>query len=45
LAGRVAVDLLLDRLAHPDDEADGRFERVLGTQLIVRSSTMPPQAG
>jgi DNA-binding LacI/PurR family transcriptional regulator len=42
LAGRVAVELLLDRLAHPDDEADGRFQRLLGTQLIVRSSTMPP---
>lgn len=45
LAGRVAVDLLLERLAHPDDEADARFQRLLGTQLIVRSSTMPPSGG
>jgi LacI family transcriptional regulator/LacI family repressor for deo operon, udp, cdd, tsx, nupC, and nupG len=44
LSGRVAVDLLLELLGRPLDGADPRFQRVLGTQLLVRSSTMPPLA-
>jgi DNA-binding LacI/PurR family transcriptional regulator len=41
LSGRVAVELLLERLADRDAGSDGAGQRVLGTQLIVRSSTAP----
>jgi DNA-binding LacI/PurR family transcriptional regulator len=43
LSGRAGVDLLLELLARPVDGADPRFQRMLGTQLLVRSSTAPPR--
>jgi DNA-binding LacI/PurR family transcriptional regulator len=53
-SGRASVELLLDRLAagpprgpgrgRVDAGPDGRRQRLLGTQLIVRSSTAPPAA-
>ena len=44
LSGRAAVELLLERLAEQaaGSTANGRRQRVLSTQLIVRSSTAPP---
>lgn len=43
-AGRAAIDLLLRRLQEPGStSAPGR--RALATQLLVRSSTMPPPGG
>ncbi len=41
--GRVAVDLLLDQLAGGEGDSGGAQQRVVGTQLIVRSSTAPPR--
>jgi len=38
-AGRVAIELLLERLAHP---GSGTHEQGLASQLIVRASTAPP---
>jgi DNA-binding LacI/PurR family transcriptional regulator len=40
--GRVAVDLLLDQLTGGDGESAA--QRMVGTQLIVRSSTAPPRS-
>jgi DNA-binding LacI/PurR family transcriptional regulator len=42
LSGRAAVELLLNRLADGGAGPAGPHQRVLGTQLIVRSSTAPP---
>jgi DNA-binding LacI/PurR family transcriptional regulator len=39
-AGRAAVELLLDLLAHPERHADAA--RTLPSQLVVRSTTVPP---
>jgi Transcriptional regulators len=41
-AGRVAIELLLERLAHP---GSGTHEQGLPAQLIVRASTAPPRSG
>jgi DNA-binding LacI/PurR family transcriptional regulator len=41
-AGRVAIELLLEQLAHP---GAGTHEQGLAAQLIVRASTAPPQSG
>src|SRR5664279_6421117 len=41
-AGRVAIELLLEQLAHP---AAGTHEESLPAQLIVRPSTGPPRSG
>jgi DNA-binding LacI/PurR family transcriptional regulator len=41
-AGRVAIELLLERLAHPES---GTHEQGLAAQLIVRASTAPPRSG
>ena len=38
-AGRVAIELLLEQLAHP---GSGTHEQGLPAQLIVRASTAPP---
>jgi len=42
-AGRTAIDLLLRRLQAGAPPVLGR--RALATQLLVRSSTMPPPGG
>ena len=39
-AGRAAVELLLDLLAHPGQHSD--VVRTLPSQLVVRSTTVPP---
>ena len=41
-AGRVAIELLLERLAQP---GSGTHEQGLPAQLIVRASTAPPRSG
>jgi DNA-binding LacI/PurR family transcriptional regulator len=41
-AGRVAIELLLEQLAHP---GSGTHEQSLPAQLIVRPSTGPPRSG
>jgi DNA-binding LacI/PurR family transcriptional regulator len=41
-AGRVAIELLLEQLAHP---GSGTHEQGLAAQLIVRASTAPPRSG
>jgi DNA-binding LacI/PurR family transcriptional regulator len=41
-AGRVAIELLLEQLAHP---GSGTHEQGLPSQLIVRASTAPPRNG
>jgi len=41
-AGRVAIELLLEQLAHP---GSGTHEESLPAQLIVRPSTGPPRNG
>lgn len=41
-AGRVAVDTLLSLFGEHADQLDSRGRRKLATQLIVRSSTAPP---
>jgi DNA-binding LacI/PurR family transcriptional regulator len=41
-AGRVAIELLLEQLAHP---GSGTHEQGLPAQLIVRASTAPPRNG
>jgi len=41
-AGRVAIELLLEQLAHP---GAGTHEQGLAAQLIVRASTAPPKSG
>ena len=42
-AGRAAIDLVLHLLKDPNSSAAGR--RALPTQLLVRSSTLPPPGG
>jgi DNA-binding LacI/PurR family transcriptional regulator len=39
-SGRVAIELLLEQLAHP---GSGTHEQGLPAQLIVRASTAPPR--
>ena len=41
-SGRVAIELLLEQLAHP---GSGTHEQGLPAQLIVRASTAPPRSG
>jgi len=41
-SGRVAIELLLEQLAHP---GSGTHEQGLPAQLIVRASTAPPRIG
>jgi DNA-binding LacI/PurR family transcriptional regulator len=41
-SGRVAIELLLEQLAHP---GSGTHEQGLPAQLIVRASTAPPRGG
>ncbi len=41
-AGRVAIELLLEQLAHP---GSGTHDQGLPAQLIVRASTAPPRGG
>jgi DNA-binding LacI/PurR family transcriptional regulator len=41
-SGRVAIELLLEQLAHP---GSGTHEQSLPAQLIVRASTAPPRIG
>lgn len=43
-AGRAAVDLLLRQL-QPGDRAPGGRHHALPTQLLIRSSTLPPPGG
>ncbi len=40
LSGRVAIELLVEQLAHP---GSGTHEQMLDAQLIVRASTAPPR--
>jgi DNA-binding LacI/PurR family transcriptional regulator len=42
--GRAAVDLLLDQLAGGEGEHGDAQQRMVGTQLIVRTSTAPPRS-